>query len=104
MNQQIEKMARDIGNSRNGCFQDDCLNCRAYGQCMYQEIATDLYNMDYRKQIVGEWEKVRYINGCIAPYQHTCSVCKKSYFDVWAKNRYPFCPNCGARMSGGKNE
>ena len=55
MNTQIEKMARDIGNSRNGCFQDDCLNCRAYGQCMYQEIAQDLYTEDYRKQ---EWISV----------------------------------------------
>lgn len=48
----------------------------------------------------GEWEKVHYSEGGIAPYKHTCSCCGKSYWDCYAENRFPFCPNCGAKMKG----
>ena len=47
----------------------------------------------------GEWEKVKYIEGCLNPYKHTCGCCGKSYFDN-NSNNYPFCPLCGAKMDG----
>lgn len=51
----------------------------------------------------GKWEKVKYIEGCLNSYQHTCGCCGKSYFDNNV-NDYPFCPFCGAKMDGDENE
>lgn len=51
----------------------------------------------------GKWEKLKYLGNCINPCQHTCGVCGKSYFDD-NHNNYPFCPLCGAKMDGGKQE
>ena len=50
----------------------------------------------------GEWEEVKYIEGCLNSYKHTCSYCGKSYFDN-NSNNYPFCPLCGAKMDGVSN-
>lgn len=47
----------------------------------------------------GEWERVRHLNVAVNPYQHTCGLCGKSYFDH-NKFNYPYCPNCGAKMDG----
>ena len=100
MNNQIEEMARDIGNSRNGCFQDDCLNCRAYGQCMYQEIAQDLFEQGYRKQIEGKWITKKH--PLVGDYAITCSCCghREHRGPAWNPSWvvHNFCPNCGAKM------
>lgn len=36
-------------------------------------------------------------------YSHTCSKCTYTYYDV-RKGGYKFCPNCGAKMTGGIHE
>ena len=49
----------------------------------------------------GVWEDVvdHRHKVSVNPYQHTCGVCGKSYFDHNIFN-YPYCPNCGAKMDG----
>ena len=100
---QIEEMAHDMcGNfmSNGNCATDDepCnLEC-VYGWCVER-----LYCKGYRKQSEGEWLHGVYNENCIAPYEHICSCCEKSYFDTWYEHRYPYCPNCGARMEA-KNQ
>lgn len=32
-----------------------------------------------------------------------CSICKCG-FDMWKHDSHNYCPNCGARMDGGKND
>lgn len=51
----------------------------------------------------GEWERVRNLLVAVNPYQHTCGLCGKSYFDH-NKFNYPYCPNCGAKMDGERKE
>lgn len=56
----------------------------------------------YRKQSEGEWivTKTEYGWNCAEyPIEYTCSVCGR--IEKYAE---PYCPNCGARMSGGQNE
>lgn len=69
--------------------------------------ATDIYNAiksaptaDVVEVRHGEWGKIRYLEGCVNNYQHTCNACGKSYFDNNANFNYPYCPNCGAKMDG----
>ena len=86
-NKQIEKMAKD-----SGCpSRHPCKGCLLLNECDRVVFAERLYDKNYREQSEGEWVdfgKTFY-----------CSVCKKT---DWYKSSY--CPNCGARMSGGKNE
>ncbi len=50
-----------------------------------------------KKRPQGEW-KVYGKQGGI-PITDMCSNCR--YEMKWYKDKYNFCPNCGARMSGG---
>lgn len=52
-----------------------------------------------REDVQGEWE----------PGNPVCPVCGENKFkgldaDIWADWQPPFCPNCGARMTGGESE
>jgi hypothetical protein len=63
-------------------------------------VAEHLYNAGYRKQIDGEWEKVRHHRECSkchyrAPYKKI----KNGYF---LQDLTLYCPNCGAKMKGGE--
>lgn len=69
-----------------------------------QNLATSLYNADYRKQSEGHWMTYHCTNGGKSPrgrlvtYKtYTCDSCGKSN----GRRKTPFCPNCGAKMKGG---
>ncbi len=47
----------------------------------------------------GYWKDVKKHLVAGNPYQHTCGICGKSYFDHNIFN-HPYCPNCGAKMDG----
>ena len=49
---------------------------------------------DYVEVKHGEWIE------CSNELNKYCSVCKKIHGDIYYKP--PFCPNCGAKMDGGK--
>ena len=99
MNKQIEEMAVDL------CLIDTCKHlpqedCNKTN-CAYCE-AEALYNAGYRKQVVGEW-----LHAGMFDDMAKCSVCgliDHSLNEVYSRGTYKYCPNCGARMSGGKNE
>ena len=94
---QIEKMARCICERDDGdiCTLDNkSCDCK----CTSGSIAELLYDRGYRKQSEGEWIAKEKIIRSITALNYTCSVCG-------VEGRCtPYCPNCGARMSGGKNE
>ena len=46
----------------------------------------------------GRWE-----TNSDRPDSLICSVCKCG-FDMWKHDPHNFCPNCGAKMDGGKND
>jgi hypothetical protein len=95
---QIEEMAKVMCG---GCADGkECMQCL----CADWYKAEKLYNTGYRKQSEGEWIEERYIDEKRSDFK--CSVCE--YDDTFYRNSihrfYKYCPNCGARMSGGKNE
>jgi hypothetical protein len=96
---QIEEMAVDM------CLIDRCKHlpqaeCNNT-TCAHCE-AEALYNAGYRKQSEGEW--IDKPTGAYSRMQSWCSACgKHSGIGGIESNRHkPYCPNCGARMSGGK--
>ena len=104
MNKQIEEMARDLCECYNcdgTCYLDDkpCdLKCDEYIDAQY------LYIKSYRKQIEGEWvvaKTERAWNDAEYPYMHRCSLCGN---EEASQSLTPYCPNCGAHMSGGNND
>ena len=46
----------------------------------------------------GQWE-----TNSDRPDSLICSVCKCG-FDMWKHDPHNFCPNCGSKMDGGKND
>lgn len=60
-----------------------------------EKVAEHLYNVGYRKQIVGKWT---YSENKKTMKCTRCRLRMKTY-DV---RRY--CPNCGARMKGGAEQ
>lgn len=90
--EQIEEMAVDLclidrckHLPQEECHKTTCAHCEAEA----------LYNAGYRKQSEGEWKKL-YDK---AP-RYVCTICNH----LFNNKEYKYCPNCGARMSGGKNE
>ena len=78
-----------------------CEDCVHNGVCRYEAYCpsghcNDKDTLDdIRPQ--GEW-KVYGKQGGI-PITDMCSNCR--YEMKWYKNKYKFCPNCGAQMKGG---
>ena len=75
---------------------------------MCDDIAEQLHNEGYRKQIVGEWvlEHETYGKMMCSVCGHECPTERKPdpYEDYQMTDFYvtsPFCPNCGAKMKGG---
>ena len=93
MNKRIEEMAKHCPFYEEGnclLLEEDALECDM--KCDMCTFMNTLYNAGYRKQIVGEWKK--------RGNEKTCSLCKFIYYSN--NDDWNFCPNCGARMSGGK--
>lgn len=68
--------------------------CEAFADAAM--IVEELPAANVREDVHGEWE----------PGNPVCPVCGESKFkgldaDIWADWQPPFCPNCGARMTGG---
>lgn len=59
-----------------------------------RHAAENLYNVGYRKQSEGEWEKDR--NG------RTCSECGFKYYA--SGGLFSYCPDCGAKMDRERKE
>ena len=86
---QIEEMAQDIYT----LLRSDTMS---------RAMASLLYGEGYRKQSEGEWIKHS------ASYE--CTVCNEEFYvEGYAEDYDPitdydlhYCPNCGAKMKGGK--
>lgn len=73
----------------------------------YHWLATEAYNAGYRKQREGEWVETDYKtveHGFVERRGKAwlCTNCRHA-----SKEFHPnmkFCPNCGAKMKGDKNE
>ena len=64
------------------------------------DIAEQLYTEGYRKQSEGEWK----VDGNDYNRRAQCSNCEKEYAvqrGMLQLHRFPYCPNCGAKMKGG---
>ena len=95
---QLEEMAEVYNKAR--LKARDTLGSMNEGEEMWYSKA--YYEAGYRKQSEGEWivTKTEYGWNCAEyPIEYTCSVCGR--IEKYAE---PYCPNCGARMSGGQNE
>ena len=53
---------------------------------------------DVAPMVHGQWE-----TSSDRPDSLICSVCKCG-FDMWKHDPHNFCPNCGSKMDGGKND
>ena len=74
----------------------ECIDAVYGADCAYFDvdgfaIANEIFNAGYRKQSEGEW----------IPHEgyEECGLCHtKTMFE------HNFCPNCGAKMKGGKSD
>lgn len=69
---------------------------------IWNQAATIIRTMpaaNVREDVQGEWvlENTREKS-----YMRVCSVCKRTAYCCTPVFSYCFCPNCGARMGGGK--
>ena len=81
----------------DGAFTDWFTDCRL------ERLLKELPTVDVPERKVGEWvEPTR--DGCITYDKHAyaeCSACgEKAYLGWWMH----YCPNCGSRMKGERNE
>ncbi len=88
---QIEEMVKDIP-SRIVAYNSDPKGAHLYIE-QRKCVAEAFYNAGYRKQSEGEWiiKKGGYYQRLV------CSVCEKLSIAT-----FDYCPNCGAKMKGGK--
>ena len=99
--QKIVEMAKDICRHQNVCT-DVCKPISARDALRCAERAVEA---GYVKQKEGEWrselrERCDWRGKKQLYYQpNSCSVCHEAVVE-----RTPFCPYCGARMRGDKNE
>lgn len=62
----------------------------------------DAPTADVAPVVHGQWILEREPNG--KPYCFHCSVCDSDYHCIGIVVASDYCPNCGARMNGGKND
>jgi rubrerythrin len=98
MNKQIEEMVEIVkpfvsglpcGDESGACELTDCRSCKA------RNLVNAIMEKYYRKESVGEWikdEKSKF------KHRYHCTAC--DFYLIGAPTKH--CPNCGARMSGGK--
>lgn len=77
------------------CFDGNCTNKVEYDRCEYREYKDSL-------RVHGRWLLEREPNG--KPYCFHCSVCDGDYHYIGIVTASDYCPNCGAKMDGDKNE
>ena len=58
----------------------------------------DIPAADVAPMVHGQWE-----TSSDRPDSLICSVCKCG-FDMWKHDPHNYCPNCGSKMDGGKND
>jgi hypothetical protein len=99
---QIEEIAKFVCNAceMGGGFEGNCCLDNDYKTCYpSRTTACAIYNAGYRKQSEGEWEKRDFIIFDFVKTAYRCTSCNTTW-DAPTK----FCPNCGAKMKGAKNE
>lgn len=80
----------------------DCSKCVSEEVCKYRhdyECPHFKNKAGYVEMKHGEWVGGKF-NDYSGEYEEQCSNCKK-YSREYAR---PYCPNCGAKMDGGKKE
>lgn len=92
---QIDEIAKLI------CNFPQCVNYNIIGECKARECqiadnAEKVYNAGYRKQSEGEWTY-----GVDREGTMKCTRCRRRMPKIDGAR---YCPNCGARMRGAKNE
>lgn len=68
-----------------------------------KEAIDNAPTIDYAPVRHGEWVEQEGFDG---DTYHTCSACNEDWVCIDgspAENNMHFCPNCGAKMDGGKN-
>lgn len=68
------------------------------------DIEHDAPTLDYAPVVHGEWIEQEITPGDV---YYTCSVCKEDWFipdGTPDENFMHYCPRCGAKMDGGKND
>ena len=94
---QIEEMVKVLCNHCAG-KEPPCTIAKSGAMCMaIQREAEALYNDGYRKLKVGEWKIGK--SGCM----YFCSSCGYAAHPR-EEEEWNFCPNCGARMKGYKED
>lgn len=81
----------DIGDSGFSALKEDVSKCKHFKN-----------KADYVEVRHGEWEAKEHTSISTNRHYYTfrCSECKR-----WnGTHRQNYCPNCGAKMDGGKNE
>lgn len=73
-------------------------NCPAFIAATVEQILTEAPAANVREDVQGKWvlENTREKS-----YMRVCSVCKRTAYCCTPVFSYCFCPNCGARMTGG---
>ena len=80
-------------------IRNDLPNIVNYRKADAMECLGTLPAADVAEVRHGTWKDVTFWRVAINPYQHTCELCGKSYYDHTRLN-YPYCPYCGAKMDG----
>ncbi len=74
---------KNMGNER------ECVDCHDYSNYVH-----------YDERPQGEWKVYAHQGGI--PISDYCTNCK--YEMKWYRNKYNYCPNCGAKMKGGAEQ
>ena len=87
-----------MSNCKTCIHEESCAAWIRHGEILYDDFE---YSVDNCPYYTGKAVRGRWVNPYINRYGHPCHCCsicgfKASYQD---KN---YCPNCGAKMDGGK--
>lgn len=69
---------------------------QAFSVALIYEAIKEAPACDVVEVVHGEWVKDTTFDLCGIDY-YKCSICSKEQ-----QIKYPYCPNCGAKMDGGK--
>lgn len=98
-----EYIDRDVAIEK---FKENCVGCESYGGVLC--AACPLYNAFLQLDMIPAADVAPVVHGYNLdkewPSLFQCSVCKWSCSDTIPGDtaEYNYCPNCGAKMDGGK--